>query len=228
MSEYSLDGEAFIAAVTAATEFGAFDSGVTNRYKKANAAQIAAFVGTPGGGMVFGGGSAGFGAEGNVNLQVSAAGVSPGATGADKVLAVYSLPANSLNAAGKTIAIKAAGSFAATPNNKQIKIIVNPSAAVVGSTVGSGGTTICDTGTVATNNTGWQVEGSVVKYGAANSNTQLGIHNQAQIGAAVASMLAPSAITATENAAILIAITGNATTAASDIVFNTLEVKAMN
>ena len=66
------------------------------------------------------------------------------------------------------------------------------------------------------------------KYGAAGSNTQLGIHAQAQSGGAVSTLLAPSTITATESGAIFIAITGNATTAASDIVFNWLEINAMN
>jgi len=166
--------------------------------------------------------------EGNINRQISSAGVSPGATGADNVLAFYSLAASSFDIANRGITITAAGSFGATGNNKRVKLIVNPATAVVGSTVGAGGTTICDTGTVATNGTGWQVQGSVFKYGAAGSNTQIGIHNQAQIGAAVASMLAPSLITATESGAILIAVTGNATTATSDIVFNWLEVNAMN
>lgn len=172
--------------------------------------------------------SASFGLEGNVNLQVSAAGVQPGATAADNVLAVYSLPANFFDKAGRGINITASGSFGATGNNKRVKIIVNPATAVVGSTVGASGVTICDTGTVATNGGGWQLEGQVFKYGAAASNTQLGVHSQAQIGAAVAAMLAPSLITAVESGAILIAVTGNATTAATDILFNFLQVNATN
>lgn len=176
----------------------------------------------------FGSGAATFPEEGNINRQISASGVNPGATGVDSVLAAYSLPANSFDQALRGITISAAGSFAATSNNKRVKIIFNPATAVVGSTIGSGGTTICDTGTVTTSGTGWQLQASVFKYGAAGSNTQIGIHNQAQIGAAVASMLAPSLITATESGAITLAVTGNATTATSDIVFNWLEVNAMN
>jgi hypothetical protein len=176
----------------------------------------------------FGSGSATFPEEGNVNRQISSSGVNPGATAADNVLAVYALPANSFDQALRGITVSAAGSFAANGNNKRVKIIFNPATAVVGSTVGSGGTTICDTGTVTTNGAGWQLQASVFKYGAAGSNTQIGIHNQAQIGAAVASMLSPSLITATESGAINIAVTGNATTAATDIAFNWLEVNAMN
>lgn len=176
----------------------------------------------------FGAGSANSGESGNINVQSSSAGVSPGATAADNVLAVYSMPANSLDVANRVVQIIASGSFGATGNNKRVKIIVGPATAVVGSTVGTGGTTIADTGTVATNGTGWQVMGSIVKYGAKGSNTQLGVHNQAQIGAAVASMLAPQTMTLTENAAILVAITGNATTATTDIVFSLLEVNGSN
>lgn len=176
----------------------------------------------------FGKGGANFGGEGNINLQVSSAGIQPGATGADNVLAVYSLPANSFDAANRSIQITAAGSFGATANTKRVKVIFNPATAVVGSTVGAGGTTIADTGAVTTNGGGWQLQASVTKYGASGSNTQIGIHNQAQVGAAVAALLAPSLITAPENGTILIAVTGNATTAASDIVFNALEVNAMN
>jgi hypothetical protein len=224
MGDYALNQEAAIAAVTANTAFEAYDADSTQRIKKATATQIGTFLGT------FGGSTGTFGTEGNLNVQalLSAGAVSPGATGADNVLAVYTLPANALSAAGKMILITAAGSFAATSNNKTVKLIFNPATAVVGSTVGTGGTTICSTGVVTTSGTGWQLEGAIIKVGAANSNTQLGLHNQAQIGAAVASMLAPSFPVATENAAILIAVTGNAATATTDILFNFLEVNAMN
>ena len=168
------------------------------------------------------------GAEGNINRQISSAGISPGATGADNVLLVYSLPANAFDQSGRGIQITAAGKFGATANNKDVKIIFNPATAVVGSTVGAGGTTIADTGVVATNGTGWEVSAQVFKYGANGSNTQIGIHSQAQIGAAVASLLVPSLITAVENAAILIAVTGNATTATTDIVANWFEANWMN
>lgn len=176
----------------------------------------------------FGLGSASMAAEGNVNRQISSAGVSPGATGVDNVLAFFSIPPNSFDAAGRGLSFTAQGSFGATANNKDVKLIFNPATAVVGSTVGAGGVTIADTAVVATNNLGWSLQANVFKYGAANSNTQIGLHQQAQIGAAVAAMLKPSLIAAVENAAILIAVTGNAATAASDIVFNFLEVNAMN
>jgi hypothetical protein len=176
----------------------------------------------------FGAGAQTMLSEGNINRQISAAGISPGAIGVDNVLAVFSIPANSFDVANRGITITAQGKFGATANNKDVKIIFNPAAAVVGATVGGGGTTISDTGVVATNGGGWSLQANVFKYGAAGSNTQIGLHQQAQFGAAVAAMLAPSLISAVESAPILVAITGNATTATSDIVFNFLEVNAMN
>lgn len=176
----------------------------------------------------FGNSTAIIAAEGNINRQISSAGVNPGATAADNVVAFYSLPAGAFDIAGRGISITSQGSFAATANNKDVKIIFNPATAVVGSTVGAGGVTIADTGVVATNNLGWSLQANVFKYGAAASNTQIGLHQQAQIGSAVASMLKPQLITAVESGPILIAVTGNAATAATDIVFNFLEVNALN
>lgn len=175
----------------------------------------------------FGNGAAIFPEEGNINRQLSAAGIQPGGTAVDSVLAAYSLPANSFDIAGRGLAITAQGSFGATGNNKRVKIFFNATTAVVGAAV-TGGTAIADTGVVTTNGGGWSVQANVFKTGAAGSNTQLGLHQQAQIGGAVAALVAPQAIAAVENAPILIAITGNAATVVSDIVFNFLEINAMN
>ena len=166
-------------------------------------------------------------AEGNTYRDVKGVATSPAATGSDYVLAVYSLPANSLDVAGRGVNLVAMGSLAANTNNKRMKLIFNCTTAVVGSAV-TGGTTVCDTGTVTTSGGGWALEANVFKYGAAGSNTQLGIHQSAQTGSTVSALLAPSAITATESGAILIAVTGNATTATTDILYNFFEVNAMN
>jgi hypothetical protein len=175
----------------------------------------------------FGNGTASFALEGNISCQPSA-GINPGATAADNVLAVFSLPANSFDQSGRGIAISAVGGFGSTTNNKRVKIIVGPVSAVVGSTVGSGGSTIADTGTVATNGAGFQLQASVFKYGAAGSNTQIGIHNQAQMGSATAALISPVALTLAENLPILVAVTGNATTATTDISLSLLEINSTN
>lgn len=181
----------------------------------------------------YGGGAGLLQPSGLIGRQISSAGVQPGATGADNVLAAFSIPAGSFDAGlgsttGRGVRITAQGSFGATGNNKRVKIIVNPATAVVGSTVGASGTTIADTATVATNGGAWSLQGSVFKYGAAASNTQIGLNDRNLAGATAAVLLAPQLITAVESGAILVAVTGNATTAASDIVFNFLEACGLN
>lgn len=175
----------------------------------------------------FGSGAATFLEEGNINRQLSLAGISPGSIGNDNVLAVYTLPANSFDISGRGITITAAGSFGATVNNKTIKLIFNATTAVVGTAV-TGGTTIASTGVVATNGGGWEIGGNVFKVGAAGSNTQIATSNGSIAGATHQGTSPPSFPTAAENGPILIALTGNAATATTDIVFNWLEINAMN
>ncbi len=180
-------------------------------------------------GVSFGGGSGNFAPAGNIYRYVSGTGISPGATAADNVLAAYSIPAGSFDAAGRGMNFLAMGKFATGTNTKQVKIIFNPTTAVVGSTVGSGGTTIADSGSYSTTGAcAWQMDANVFKYGAAGSNTQLGIHQSAQIAAVVSALVVPTAITATESGAILVAVTGAAGTTATDIVLNFFEVYVMN
>lgn len=174
----------------------------------------------------FGSGSGTFGDQGNANVQISSAGINPGATGADNVLAVFTIPALSFDVAGRGLTFCAMGSYASNGNTKRVKIIFNATTAVVGSTV-SGGTTIADTGSVITSGGGWALSADVFKYGAAASNTQIALHQQAQNGSATAALLAPSLTTATESGAIIVAVTGNATTTATDIVFNFFQANAM-
>src|SRR5216684_4756969 len=106
----------------------------------------------------FGASAANFLEEGNVNRQISSAGVSPGATGADNVLAVYSLPASAFDILGRGLCITAQGSFGATANTKRLKIIFNPFSTDAASTVGAGGVTIADSGAVVTNAGGWSLQ----------------------------------------------------------------------
>ena len=194
-----------------------------------------AFMGSSGSGsapasstFAFGSGTGAITADGPISKQVSGTGIQPGATAADNVLAVYSIPASSFDVANRGVRVTAVGSLGSTANNKRIKIIANPATAVVGSTVGAGGTTIADTGTVAAGTAGWSVQGTVVKYGAAASNTQLGMQIFAIAGATLASEVTPSLMTATESGAVLVAVTGNASTTATDIVFNYLLVEAFD
>jgi hypothetical protein len=178
-------------------------------------------------GFQFGNGGAIMGEEGNVNRQVSPAGVNPGGTGVDSVLAVYSLPANSFDVAGRGINIMALGSMTSAATAKTLKIIYNATTAVVGSAV-IGGTTIASFSDSTANSAGgWQIAANVFKYGAAGSNTQIALHEASQSGTVLGALVAPSLVTAVESAPILIAITGNAAVV-GNITFNFLEVNAMN
>jgi hypothetical protein len=177
----------------------------------------------------FGSGSATVGLSGNVvnGVQISSAGISPGATGADNVMAAFTLPALSFDNVGRGIQITACGSFAANGNTKTIKLFAGATTATVGSTI-SGGTAIASSGAVTTNGGGWQIQASIYKYGAGGANTQLAIHQPSITGAAASTLLAPALLTMTESGALIFAVTGNAATTATDIVLNFFEIFAMN
>lgn len=165
--------------------------------------------------------------EGNLNRQISAAGVQPGSTGNDNVLAFYGVPALGFDQSGRGLQITAAGSFGATGNNKTIKILAGAVLPVIGSAAPTA-TTIATTGVVTTNGNGWEISANVFKYGGLGSNTQIAIHSQAQVGAAVSALQVPTLLTLTEAQIIYLMITGNAATAVTDIIFNWLEINAMN
>lgn len=180
----------------------------------------------PGAVTSFGSGNAPMTASGNLFRSVSA-GTPCGGSGNDIVMGVYSLPGNSLDIAGRGVTVTAQGSFGGNTNSKRVKIIWNPVAAVIGQVV-NGGTLVADTGSVLTNGSGWSIQANIFKYGVNGSNTQIGIHQQAQVGPAVSPLVAPTPLTATESGAILIAVTGNPGTLPGDVSINLMEVTAVN
>ncbi len=175
----------------------------------------------------FGSGSNAASAEGNIYREVVAS-RNPGGTAADYVVGTFSLSASSFDATGRGVNLLAQGSVANNTNSKRIKLYWNCTTATLGSVV-TGGTVIADTGAYTTAAAvGWTVESNVFKYGANGSNTQLALHVSAQIGSVVGSLLVPTATTATESGAILCAVTANAATTATDIVYNFFEINALN
>lgn len=186
-------------------------------------------------GASFGNGAATFGAnpqnplqmgdDGNLIVQIASAGVSPGATGADKILALATIPVGGFDIANRGISIVAAGSCP-NANTKSIKLIMNPTSPVLGATV-SGGTTIASI-LAATASGGWQLQANLFKYGAAGSNTQIALHETGQIGATVGALVAPTLTTLSEAATMVVAVTGNSGTTNGDVVFNFLQIFAMN
>lgn len=153
--------------------------------------------------------------SGNLWSQVFAGGSPPAGINADYVVAVASIPAAAFDAAGRTIDITAFGSFAANADSKTAKLIVNPTTANIGSAV-VGGTTIASTGAVTTNGGGWKLGASITKTGAKGSNTQNSYQTEAQTGAAVDALQAPSALTLNESNTITVALTIDAVTTATD------------
>lgn len=178
----------------------------------------------------FGSGTNAFPEEGNVSRSVlsASAGTSPAGTGSDYVIAVFALSANSFDQALRGLQITAAGSFASNGNTKTIKIVASNTAQVVGSVTANSPNALATTGAVTTNGGGWEISANFFKYGAAGSNTQLAIHSQAQVGAAVSALSVPANFTLTENAIIYFAITANCATTTTDVVLNFTEFNAMN
>lgn len=186
-------------------------------------------------GASFGNGAAQFGQDptnpnmmgddGNIAVNISSAGVSPNATGADKILAILTIPVGGFDIANRGIQMMAAGNCP-NANSKSIKLIINPTAPVLGATV-SGGTTVASILT-STASGGWNLQANLFKYGAPGSNTQIAIHESGQIGPTVGTLVAPSLTTFPENAAITVVVTGNSSTTNGDVVYNFAQIFAMN
>ena len=175
----------------------------------------------------FGSGVASFGEEGNI-YKLFTAGTSPASTGADIVVATFTIPANSFDIAGRSLTLLAAGNFANNTNAKTAKIIVGATTAVVGSAV-SGGTTLATTGVYNTTGAvGWALTANVNKYGAAGSNTQNYQEMGVIIGATHGGMGIAGTLTLNEAAPIIVAITLNSATTASDSSLWQVEANATN
>jgi hypothetical protein len=178
----------------------------------------------------FGSGTAVAAAEGNINRQCPgvAGGVAPGATGQDNVVLVYSIPASSFDQALRAISLQAWVQFAVNANTKRAKLWFNPTTAVVGSAI-TGGTLIADTGAVVQSGGSALLSGFVFKRGAPNANTQTVLPEGVALAGTHAGLSASAVDTvAVENAAILVALTINNTTAIGDCIGVALQVNAMN
>jgi hypothetical protein len=182
---------------------------------------------------LFGGGTAVMEESGNVNVQSGAPLTNPASITNDNVLAVYTLPAGSLSAAGKGLEITAGGNFPLTDTQaKRVKLIWNPTTAVVGSAVGTNSTSFLLGDTGSTTNAGaacgWLIQSEVYKYGALGSNTQIAQETGVIIGATHGGCGLAAALTTNESLAIPIAITGNATSSVGDIALYNINIQAFN
>lgn len=177
--------------------------------------------------IAVGGGTAQGMLDGLITKQISSAGISPGATGADNVLAIFSLPAGTFDGVGnRGLRFFISGTIASSANTKLIKIFFNATTAVVGATI-SGGTAIATTGSQTTI-TAFTLEALVYKYGVLGSNTQITQQLGGGTSGAALFAVAPVLTTAVESGAILCAVTGNAGTTASDILLNIFEIRGIS
>jgi len=181
-----------------------------------------------------GGSGAGLGAmadSGNIYRDVQSSAQNPGTLAADKIMAIYTLPAGALDASGRGINITAAGSFLSSANAKTCKIIVNPTTPTLGATV-SGGTTIATTGSWTTSTgggtQGWQISANLFKNGSFGSNSQLAVHETAIMGVNVGALTGPQATSFTESSPMTIVITCNVATTATDLGYWFTQIQAYN
>ena len=146
---------------------------------------------------------------GVISNQVSVAGVGNGADTTDDTLFTYNLPANSLDAVGRSIDIEAFGSLANNAHNKTVKLWF-------------GTTMVFSSGVVTTANAGWRVRMTLTKTG---SGAQLGTADGA-IGATPIAVPLPLVGSEVDSGAIIIKVTGASPTtgAASDVVGNGMKV----
>jgi hypothetical protein len=148
-------------------------------------------------------------------------------------LAVYSIPAGSLSAAGKGLEITASGNFPLTDTQaKRCKVIWNPTSAVVGSAVATNSTSFLLGDTGSTTNSGapagWVIQAEVYKYGGLGSNTQVAQETGTIVGSIHGGCSLASALTTNESLPILLAVTGNATSSVGDIALWNVNIQAFN
>jgi hypothetical protein len=159
-----------------------------------------------------GGGTATLKPAGFISAQTPTTANGNGADTTEDTLVTYSLPANTFNAAGQTLRIKAWGTTGANGDNKVIKLYF--------------GASVIPSGTVTTNNGVWQASCDVVR--GATASTQAVICT----GASGATGFTPysNAGTDSETAAVTIKATGQDTTGstANSVVAKGMTVEMLN
>ena len=144
------------------------------------------------------------------NLTVNTTTVGNVGTGEDD-LRTYSVPAATLAVNGDHLAWEAAGTFAATANNKRVKVKF-------------GATTLFDTGVLAITAAGdWQVNGLVIRTGAA---TQKNVARWSCTDAALPTATDYTTAAETLSGAVTLKLTGEAT-ANNDIVQEIMIVRLL-
>ena len=151
-----------------------------------------------------------------------------GADTTDDVLDGFQFPPGTFDIAGRAVTCTFQGNFGATINQKRVRVWLNPT--LTGATITAAGkisggqatlgsgVLLYDSGTVASNNLGWQVIVDLSKTGSFGSNTQ-NFQNAAMIGTTHNGTSLMTTATQPENAAWQIVVTGASQTtgAANDV-----------
>ena len=165
---------------------------------------------------------------GNIYSNAGAAIQGNAAVTTNTVLATALIPANSFDGIqSRVLSFFAAGKFAATGNNKVIRIYFGSDFQTVGQpVVSTASAIIADSGVVTTNTGGWNANAQVTKYGVPGSNTQIGVNMGIITGVSHVGTTAPVSLTGVENGPLYITVTGASSTtgAANDVVLQNIEV----
>jgi hypothetical protein len=160
----------------------------------------------------FGGGTQSFADAGVIFRYQSLTGTGNGNDTTEDTLTTFSLPASSLDVAGRTLQITASGSLANNAHSKTARLYF-------GSSITS--TTGAQTGA----NVGWQLQLQVQKIA---SNSQIGFYSPI-VGTTHGGISLPLTGTETDTSAITIKVTGQTgTAAANDVMLNSLVIEALN
>jgi hypothetical protein len=160
----------------------------------------------------FGSGTQSFADAGIVYRYQSTTGSGNGNDTTEDTLTTFSLPANSLDVAGRTLQISASGLLANNAHSKTARLYFGASIVA---------TTAAQTGA----NVGWQLILQVQKVA---SNSQLGFYSPI-VGTTHGGISLPLPGTETDTSAITIKVTGQTgTAAANDVVLNSLLIEALN
>jgi hypothetical protein len=169
------------------------------------------------------------GGAGRVSL--GAGGINPGATAVDSVLAAFAIPGSLFDGiSNRGVRVTAFGTFAANTNVKTVKMIYAPTAAVVGSTIVGGTTLVATPALSAATNSPWFLEAAIIDIVGANNQLGFQLSSWYALAGALTDIAttAPSALAADETKDIIVAITGNAATAVTDISLLYFNVQAFN
>lgn len=195
----------------------------------------------------FGGGTSYMATSGNLYRTILTVGneIQPSATGALKIVDIFTLTKNSFDQAGRGLQFSVWCNNAGTSGHAvRIQIVANPSnaglpasgAGVAGQTDGTitvtGGTVVLDTGAsyspTGTPTFGIVFQGQIFKTGAAGSNTQEAMLTSLLPQAGLTHTTAWADIGLTESAANVFAICISAATTATDIEYQGMEITGFN